>query len=213
MLDTPSAALASGLVLGLSAGIAPGPMLALVIAETLTHSVRSGVRVAMAPLLTDVPIILLSVLVLQGLAASDAVLGVIAVAGGLYLLYLARESLRATGLPPDAAKAAPRSLRKGVTTNLLNPHPYLFWITVGGPMLVRGAGGAGAGWLAPALFLAAFYASLVGAKVGVALLTGRMRDFVRSRAYVLTMRLLGLALLLFALLLFREGALLLGGAA
>ncbi|MBT4876955.1 MAG: LysE family translocator, partial [Desulfobacula sp.] len=39
-----------GMVLGLSAGLAPGPLLTLVISETLLHDIRAGIKVAMAPL-------------------------------------------------------------------------------------------------------------------------------------------------------------------
>ena len=47
----------SGVFLGLAAGFAPGPLLTLVITETLQHNLRSGIRVALAPILTDAPIV------------------------------------------------------------------------------------------------------------------------------------------------------------
>ena len=40
-----------GTILGLSAGFAPGPLLALVISETLQHDIKSGVKVALAPII------------------------------------------------------------------------------------------------------------------------------------------------------------------
>lgn len=42
-----------GTVLGLSAGFAPGPLLALVISETLRHGIPAGVRVALAPIIVS----------------------------------------------------------------------------------------------------------------------------------------------------------------
>ena len=50
--------LSAGLLLGLSGGLAPGPLLTLVASETLRHGARAGISVALAPLLTDAPIIL-----------------------------------------------------------------------------------------------------------------------------------------------------------
>jgi hypothetical protein len=44
-----------GIILGLSAGFAPGPLLTLVISETLQHNINSGVKVALAPIITDLP--------------------------------------------------------------------------------------------------------------------------------------------------------------
>jgi threonine/homoserine/homoserine lactone efflux protein len=49
-----------GTLLGLAAGFSPGPLTVLVIGETLRHGLRSGLQVAIAPILTDIPVILLS---------------------------------------------------------------------------------------------------------------------------------------------------------
>jgi len=51
-----------GLSLGLGAGLAPGPLLALVIRSTLQDGAAAGVRVAFSPLVTDVPIIAIALL-------------------------------------------------------------------------------------------------------------------------------------------------------
>ena len=194
--------LLSGALLGLSAGISPGPILVLVITETLAGSVWNGVKVALAPLLTDAPIILVSVLLLSKLTHFETVPGVVALAGGLFLLYLGYKTI--TAKAPDTENTGPRrgSLKKGVLTNFLNPNPYLFWVTVGAPLVLKGAGTSA---LNPALFLAGFYCCIVGSKIGVALLTGRFRGFLRSRAYEIAMKLLGGALIVFALLFLREG--------
>ena len=44
-------ALASGMLLGFSAGLSPGPMLTLVLAQTLRHGSREGCKIALTPLL------------------------------------------------------------------------------------------------------------------------------------------------------------------
>ena len=116
-------ALAVGTVLGLSAGLAPGPLLTLVITQTLKHNAREGVKVAAAPLITDLPIILLSLLVLTRLTDFDVILGLISLAGGLYVLHLAYGSLRVEPVNLQASDRQPRSLSKGALINLLNPHP------------------------------------------------------------------------------------------
>ena len=58
------AVLLTGAVLGFSAGVAPGPLLVFVISETLRFGVRSGFKVAAAPLITDPPIIVLTPLLI-----------------------------------------------------------------------------------------------------------------------------------------------------
>lgn len=73
-----------GTILGLSAGFAPGPLLALVISETLHHNIRSGVKVALSPIVTDLPIILASLLIFAKLADFNTALGIISLGGGFF---------------------------------------------------------------------------------------------------------------------------------
>ncbi|MCW8858140.1 MAG: LysE family transporter, partial [Deltaproteobacteria bacterium] len=86
--------LAMGVVLGLSAGFAPGPLMTLVVSETLQHNTRSGIKVALAPLVTDLPIVLFSLLILAKLAEFQVVLGIISLGGAVFLLLLGWQSLR-----------------------------------------------------------------------------------------------------------------------
>ena len=198
--------LGAGAAFGLAAGLSPGPLLALVVTQTVRHGPREGLKVALAPLITDAPIVLGSVLVLSRIA-SDALLGVVALVGGLFVAYLAIESIRTTRLDTDGGAGEPRSWRQGALVNALSPHPYLFWITVGAPILVGAAAG---GLAAPAAFLVGFYICLVGSKVVVAAAVGASRGALTGRAYPWIMRILGAILLVFAARLLREGAILLG---
>src|SRR5208283_1109912 len=125
----------TGVILGLSSGISPGPILTLVITETLQHGVRSGVKVALAPIVTDTPIVVLTLLLLTKLSRFGNILGGISLAGGFFLLFMAYESVRVKKLEPVGEPSRPKSLAKGVLANLLNPNPYLFWVSVGGPIM------------------------------------------------------------------------------
>jgi len=193
--------LVSGIVLGLSAGFSPGPFLTLVLSHSIEHGAREGIKVALAPLITDVPIILISTLVLTRLAGFHHVLGAITLAGGLFLSYLAFESFRIRGFDPGARRAEPRSLRKGVLVNFLNPHPYVFWLTVGSPILLKGFAESP---FTPVGFLVGFYGCLVGSKVLIAASVGTSRHVLTGACYARVMRVLGAFLALFALLLFRN---------
>lgn len=194
--------LAQGAVLGLAAGFAPGPVLTLVITETLTHSAREGFKVALSPLITDLPIILATLALLAWVSSFSAVLGAVALCGSAYLAWLGVESLRFRPSAADEEKPTPHSLRKGIIANFLNPHPYLFWITVGSPTIILASRH---GLLPPALFILAFYVSIVAAKMCVAFVAGRFQAVLRSKAYVLIMSLLGVLLLVFAALLLKDG--------
>ena len=195
-------ALASGAFLGLSCGLAPGPLLALLLAQTLRHGPREGCKVALTPLVTDAPIIVVALVVAAKLAELHSLLGVVSLAGGAFVLYLAWDSIRPVRVDPEAPAEPPRSWFKGIVTNLLNPHPWIFWLTVGAAILAKAMAQS---WLVAAAFLFGFYLLLVGSKVGVALMAGRSRDLLAGRAYRVVMRVLAVLLGFFAVLLFREG--------
>ena len=165
-------ALGIGVALGLAAGLAPGPMLALVLSASLQGGFAAGARVAAAPLLSDLPIVPLCVLVLDGLP--DHVVAAFAIAGGAFVAVLGVQSLRAP-LPGAAARpVGARDVRRAVLVNLANPHPWIFWIGVGGPVLLRAADDSTGAAVA---FVAGFYGLLVGTKLVLAAATaiGRRR--------------------------------------
>ena len=195
--------LSAAVVYGLSAGFSPGPRLALVISQTLRYGIREGVKASMAPLITDLPIILVSVLVLRSLSGSRFILGCISMAGGLFVTYLAYECFRTVRLEMADLDGAPQSLSKGAAVNALNPHPYLFWLTVGGPSVIRAWADNPLGAVA---FVAVFSGSIVGSKVMVAAMVGQSKQVLSGKGYGIVMRVLGLMLLFFAVLLFKDGA-------
>lgn len=178
-------ALLAGLGLGLGSGVAPGPLLALVIAATLRGGFPAGLGVAVAPLLTDLPIIVLSVSVLSTLPPT--VLGAAAVVGGLVVAWFGVESMRAAAGVDTAPAADPstslspgRALRQGAIANLTNPSPWLFWLSAGGALLVTSARSSTG---SAAAFLVGFYVMLVGSKALVAWGVAAGRHRLTARRY------------------------------
>ena len=193
-------------MLGLAAGISPGPLLALVIAETVRHGYSAGIKVAAAPLLTDVPIILLSYFVIQKFSNMDTVLALISISGALFIACLGVESFRTDKIDITDRKMA--SLGKGILVNATNPQPYLFWITVGAPTAIKAAQ---ANLISAIGFIAGFYLLLVGSKILVALAVQKSKKFITGRGYLVINRVLGISLFVFALLLLMDGVTLLWG--
>ncbi|WP_243684857.1 hypothetical protein [Methanosarcina barkeri] len=70
--------LALGSFLGLAAGTSPGPLLAVTISETLQYGKWEGIKVAVSPLITDLPIVLSVLYVLSHLKSYDFIIGIIA---------------------------------------------------------------------------------------------------------------------------------------
>ena len=154
--------LISGLVLGLPAAAQPGPFQAYLLSQTMKNGWRRTMPAALAPLLSDGPIIVLVVLVLTQLP--DLFLRGVRLVGGAFILFLAWRAWRAFRhanfeQSEKADPAARQSLLEATLANALNPNPYIFWGLVAGPILLqawRQAPSLGAG------FMLGFYIALLG---------------------------------------------------
>jgi threonine/homoserine/homoserine lactone efflux protein len=194
--------LLTGTLLGLSAGVSPGPLLTLVISETLRHDVKAGIKVAIAPILTDLPIILVSLLLFQKITHFHTAVGLVSFIGGFLLLQMGYKSLKVKGIELGLTSNSTDSLRRGLLVNLLNPYPYLFWFTVGAPAIVTAWAQSG---IAVAAYVGGFFVMLVGSKIVFAIVVGKSKSFVSGDGYVWIMRGIGVSLCLFAFFLFRDG--------
>ena len=193
--------LATGILLGITAGVAPGPLLMLVISETMKYGQREGVKVALAPLVTDWPIILGAFLLVSTFRELDLFLGILALAGGCYLFHLGWENLRAQPLDLPERTTRPSSLLKGITANFLNPNPYIFWASVGTPIMMRSLENSPFHVVA---FLLPFYFFIVFSKILIAFIVQNMKHFLATRGYVYTLKILGIALILLGFMFARD---------
>ena len=145
-------------MLGLSAAMLPGPFQAFLVSESVRRGWRRTLPVALAPLLSDGPVLVLVFLVVGRFP--PALLDGLRVAGGVFVAFLAYGALRALIAGTFAGGAAYGGVVKGAVTNLLNPNPWLFWGLVGAPIAI-------AAWHAApphALgFMIAFYGVMVSA--------------------------------------------------
>lgn len=191
-----------GILFGLSAGITPGPLLALVVSETLKNNGKEGIKVAIAPLITDAPIILITTLILSKVSNYNLILGFISITGSIFISYLAYKNIFLRNFEPGNVEKS-RSLEKGILVNFLNPNPYLFWFTVGAPTVLKALKEAGV--YTAIFFLIGFYIFLVGSQITIAIIVERYRNFLESRIYEYMIRFTGILLLFFALSFLRDG--------
>ena len=179
---TTMTSLLTGLALGLSAGISPGPLLTLVITRTLAHGFWAGLRICIAPLLSDLPIILITLLLFNALPPMLET--VLTIGGGLFVIYLGVETMRSArrtvlgssdAAAQDGGLKGSTDLMQGAMVNAFSPHPWLFWIGIGSPTLTRAYA---ISWWNAVAFLLGFYTLLVGGKIGVALAVAGSRRFL-----------------------------------
>lgn len=125
---------------GFAAASQVGPFQMFLISHTLTSGWKRALPGAFAPLLSDGPIVLLSVLVL-GQLPGWAQRGMY-ILGGLFVIYLAYGAFKSwkhfdeTAVLPDLS--GQQTIFKATLTNLLSPGAYMFWMFVTGPILVQG---------------------------------------------------------------------------
>jgi threonine/homoserine/homoserine lactone efflux protein len=170
-----------GAGIGFVAGISPGPVLTLVVSETIKGGWARGSAVAAGPLLADGPIVILALSVMNQLP--PALVPAISLVGGVFLVYLAVTAAinaRRAALAGRSRLSARGGFVTGLLARGLSPHPYLFWFLVGAPLLVQAEQ---LGWQAGAAFLVGYYVTVVGSNVGLALALHRWIGLLSERVY------------------------------
>lgn len=172
----------AGMLLGVVEGLKPGPLLTMVIRETLSGGLRAGVWTAAAPIFSDGPLVILSLFAAAWIATNPSVLLAITVAGALFLAKMGLECFRLEPLAPGTIEAGlPKdSFLRGVVTNLLNPNVYVFWFLIGGPLM---ASVVDEELLAPVAYAVSFLVTLMLTKVGVAYAIHRASGDLSITAY------------------------------
>lgn len=184
-----------GTGLGLVAGLVPGAFFAIVATTTLERGLKNGIRVAIVPLATELPVLLVAVLFLTQLPGG--VLRWVGVAGGLVLVYMGWQVVADAGdadpMGDGDVKPFRGHLVRVVLVGLLSPSPWVFWFFIGGPLTVNrwhvGPGHSIA-------FVASFMIWFVAAMVLLAWAVSTGREYLNLRWYRKTLRAAGVVLAL-----------------
>ena len=192
----------TGATLGLVAGITPGPLLTLVITETMKYNRKEGMKIALAPLLSDLPIVTLSLLILAKMSSYDNILGVISFLGSGFLIYMSYETIKIKPTQLNTESAKTHSFKKGIMANILSPHVYLFWILVGAPITLKAFK---INILSAALFIFGFYIFITGSKMFIAVISEKTKNVFSSKIYITIIKILGIILIVFAIILIKDG--------
>jgi threonine/homoserine/homoserine lactone efflux protein len=147
-----------GLPLGLTAAVMPGPYQLFIFAEAAKKGWRKALPLAIVPLLSDGPIILLLFFLLR--QTPDWFLTLLKILGGLFILYLAYGAYKSSSRILELEKQPIQSygLLKGIAMNFLNPNPWIFWSVVGIPILLEGLQHS---MLTAWSFILGFYVSMI----------------------------------------------------
>lgn len=188
-----------GLSLGITAGLSPGPLMALVISETVKGGRIGGIKVSLAPLFTDIPLILVIIFILKHIAHIRLLLGIISLVGSLLLIYFGYKDFKTEKINLQTGNIQSTSFKKGLLTNFLNPHPYVFWLFIGVPFMMKGNS------VERATFVLSFLSGIVGSKICLTFIIEKGKKFIETNYYQRIIKLLGLILILLGLLLLKDG--------
>ncbi len=183
-----------GITYAFAAAVQPGPLLTYIISQTLKKGWRSTLPAAFAPVISDIPILILILFLLSTMP--DSFIFILRIGGGLFLLYLGFRAFKSwqefDADQPILNESGQQTLFNAVFVNLLNPAPYLGWSLILGPIFIEG-------WkLAPINGIAmiiGFYVTMILTLAGIIILFG----FARKKGPKVSKILLGLSsIVLFA---------------
>lgn len=128
-----------GATFAFAAAVQPGPLLTYLINQTLSKGWKHTLPAAFAPLISDGPIIVLVLLLLNQIPAWFVKF--LHLGGAVFLFYLAFRSYLSwknfsMAIPAESKKG--QTLISATVVNLLNPAPYLGWSLVMGPLFIKG---------------------------------------------------------------------------
>jgi threonine/homoserine/homoserine lactone efflux protein len=167
--------LIQGIGYGFAAAVQPGPFQTYLISQTLSKGWRLTLPAALAPLISDGPIIVVALVVLSQVPVWFQ--RFLYIAGGLFILYLAYSAFVAwrnydkSGVVTDSSGR--QSVVKAAMMVALSPGPYIYWSLVTGPILLTGWREAPANGLG---FLVSFYATIVLSLGGIIVMFGTARQ-------------------------------------
>jgi len=160
--------------IGFSAGVTPGPLQAVFLSLAMKGGWKKALPAAFAPIVSDGPVMLLVLLVLNNLP--DQFLLTLQIAGAIFLLYLAWDAFKAfrnyQAIEEIQTISGWGTLLKATLMNILGPGPWLFWSLINGPNLLQA-------WeIAPwwgILYISSFYGVFILTNIALIVLFSSMR--------------------------------------
>jgi threonine/homoserine/homoserine lactone efflux protein len=202
------ATILTAVVLGTFAGLAPGPYTTMVAGTAMERGFKAGFILALTPLVTDMVPMLFSALVLDRL--SGLALTLLGIAGGAIVLVVGVRFLRehtreqnprlidgqfdGQSPIPDPGERRQSALASHViASTLLNPSPWLFWLVIASPLLLRAwnrSPGEGV------LFVALIFITNISTASGLAWLASHSRKILNADWQRRSLKVVGITLVL-----------------
>ncbi len=131
--------LVAGILIGLSLAVPPGPINAIIAAESVKRSYLDGMKVGLGAMMADATFLGITLVGVTVLFTGDTVKLVVSLAGGLILAYMAIMILKDFKKPlREAGKEKMSSpYLTGLTIGMTNPAQILWWLTAGAALIAN----------------------------------------------------------------------------
>ena len=190
----------AAITFGVAGGLKPGPLGIYIIHQTMSKGTYHGFVSSLAPILAEGPIILLALLLTLQLNDLTWFISLISIFGAVYLANIAYKIFKApNSINPCGKKGGSSSFFTAVKINLLNPSPYIFWLTIGSSYLVMGSESDAL------IFIICAISSLCITKFGVAIAIKKLGDNFNPKVYSVVLKSLSLPLVIFSIQLLYSG--------
>lgn len=176
---------ASAFVVGLSGAMMPGPLLSVAVAETARRGFRAGPLLVLGHALPELLLAVLFALGLSGFLENKTLVGIIGIAGGLFMALLGMRIFfqARRGADIDLEKASQTRLgpvMAGFVASVSNPGWIIWWATIGANYIMISLGH---GIIGLVFFLVGHQMSDLAWYSMIALLVSRGRHRVSKRVY------------------------------
>ena len=192
-----------GASLGLTASVSPGPLLFYLISQSLSGGWKRGVTVAIAPLVSDIPLIVVILVMLDHVP--PLLLRLITIVGGIYVIYLAWNLFQSwrqnRKVNLDEKSEFRHNLGRAILVNYLSPGPYMFWSLVNGPLLLQALH---ISIMHGIVFLVSFYTMFIGSMIALVSIFSQAQRFGQSLVRTLSL-LSGIILSIIGIILIYRG--------
>jgi len=185
-----------GFVIGLTGALAPGPTLVATINASLSGDWTAGPKITAGHMLAEFVLFLLIVMGLSTIALpyTTAIAGI----GGIALIAFGGLTIagsRTAGLSAPAGTVS-NPYVAGLITSAANPYFWIWWLTIGGAMVIAGLEG---GIVLAGIFFIGHRCADLSWYTVVSIGISRGRTIMSDPAYRLVMVICGIFLVLFGL--------------
>jgi threonine/homoserine/homoserine lactone efflux protein len=163
--------------------VQPGPLQAFLFSSVMHKGWKRTLPASFAPLLSDGPIAVLMIVLLNHVPATMRV--VLQAAGGIVLLYFGYAGYKLWKQHASAESnsgKSPQTLLQAFTVNILNPNVYIGWSLVLGPAVISAWHKS---FVNAAVLVLSFYCTMVAALACTIIIFGTSRFLSDNRKHML----------------------------